>query len=391
MEPVKERNILIGTLAVIAVIVFAICWFAAAMSDPEWIFGTNYLSDLGVSGYEWAHKYFNGGCLIAGVLFALCGTAIVVSRKRKLDIAAGVFAVLSGICISLIGVVTEDAGDPHYYLALTAFGSGFICLTLISIRDWTDGLRILAPLTPAGMIIIAASAFILLRTAETDAVAPGVETVLVIIMISLFMLQGMKFIYHGASERYRGIADRHKTAFGFTALLGAAAFLLLWLLASVTDGSWTFGSDPAYVLGLSPDDVSNAYFSFACVTGGLLTVIYGIGAGLMHNGALRSVGGSFAVLAGIVLTAIGIMLLLRNDMSACIEQIAVTLGAASLLLVTASDWIRKRMVTASFYLAMIIVCVLSALAAGYDAASAFFVLALFAVLGTEGVRLLISE
>ena len=400
MELVKERNILIGTAVSAGVIVFAVCWFIAAMSDPCWVFGTNYLSDLGVSGYKWAHSFFNGGCLVAGVLFALCGGLIISSRKKKLDIFAGIFAVISGISISLIGIVTEDAGDPHVYIALTAFGFGFLSLALLSIIDHRDGLKILSWFTPIGIIIVILTYLFvdlslldgLVLDNASSMISPEVETVAVIVLLLLFMLQGMKFIYHGAEQRkVPGIADRHKMAFGFVALAGAVIFLAFWLFAMLSDASWEFGTDPAYLLGSSAVHEAQSFFVIACIGGGLLTIVYGIGAGMMRNGSLRSVSGAFAVLAGIVLTAIGIGAIAANETFMCAEVFALLFAAIAAILIMASDWTQKRMLTASFYLLKMVVCVAALLLVGYDGASSVFILAMFLVLAIEGFRLTVSE
>ena len=140
MKFVKDMNILIGMAGLLAAIVFALCWYTAALSDPAWVFGTNYLSDLGVSDYENAKMFFNGGCLITGLLFVLVGVGLITSRKDdKISLAGGAIAVVSGICVSLIGIVTSDAGNSHAYIAYEAFGLGFVCLILLAVRDFIDG------------------------------------------------------------------------------------------------------------------------------------------------------------------------------------------------------------------------------------------------------------
>ncbi|MDR0198172.1 MAG: DUF998 domain-containing protein [Methanomassiliicoccaceae archaeon] len=382
MELVKGRNILIGILALATVIVFSLCWFAAAVSDADWVFGANYLSDLGVSDYTWAHKFFNGGCLVAGVLLALCGTAIIVFRKNRYEIF-GVFAIVAGIAMSLIGVVTEDAGDPHYYIALVAFGFGFFCLILLAIRDWCEGLRILTLLTAIGTIAVIVSFFIF---KTDDAFSPGVETVMIIVLLSLFLLQGMKFIYHGVADIERpGIPGRHRVGFGFAALVGSVSFLALWMFATAADPSWTFGEDPAYMLGKT-----QSFFALACIAGGSFAIVYGVGAGLMRIDSLRSFGSFFVVIAGVLVAAIGMTFLAEKEVPACAEQFAIAFGMIALAFITASDWTKKRVMPAAFYL-IVLTCGVISLLIAYDAASSLCAVALFAILGVEGTRLLLSK
>lgn len=389
MELVKERNVLVGMLALSAVVIFITCWFAAMVSDPDWVFGANYLSDLGVSKYTWAHKFFNGGCLIAGVMLALCGTALMISKKGKILTCAGLFALISGISMALIGIVTEDAGDPHIWIAMCAFGFGFLGLMLFAIRDWDDGLKILAMLTPVGIMAVVISC--LMFNLHVDRITPEVETVAIIVLLALFLLQGMKFVYHGAADLGRPcIAGRHKLAFGFAALLASVAFLALWMFAALSDPSWTFGEDHVYMLGMSAVSETHMFFGLACLFGGLFAIIYGIGAGLMREGTLRSVGCFFIVIASIVVTGIGMTLSAEKEVYLCAEQWAIAFGMIALMLIVASDWIRKRMIPAAFYM-VVLVCGSVSLLIGYDGGAAFSILALFAVLGIEGIRLLVSK
>jgi len=376
-------------LALAAVIIFIVCWFAALVSDPDWVFGANYLSDLGVSKYMWAHKFFNGGCLIAGVLLALCGTALIVAKRGKLNTCAGVFALISGISMALIGIVTEDAGDPHIWIAMSAFGFGFLGLAMLSVRDWDDGLKALALLTPLGIIAVVVSC--LLFNLDADKITPEVETVSIIVLLLLFMLQGMKFIYHGAADLNRPcIAGRHKLAFGFAALLGSVAFLSMWIFAALSDPSWTFGGDNVYMLGMSAVGEAQMFFSLACLFGGFFAIIYGIGVSMMREGTLRSVGCFFIVISGIVIAGMGMTFTSQKEVYLCAEQWALAFGMIALALIIASDWIKKRMIPAAFYV-IVLVCGTISLLIGYDAGSAFCILALFAILGVEGVRLLINK
>jgi hypothetical membrane protein len=386
MEFVKQRNILIGVLALLTVAVFSFCWFAASVSDPTWVFGANYLSDLGVSDYTWGHKFFNGGCLVAGVLLAVCGTALIVTKERMLDLIAGLFVLVAGIAMSLIGIVTEDAGDPHIIIALIAFGFGFLGLIIFAFKDWCDGLRILAPLTFIGIIAVIVS--YLLFNLDSDVLTPEVETVAMITLLSLFLLQGMKFVYHGNAGN--GCIGKHKLAFGFAALLGSVGFLMFWLFAVAADPSWTFASDGVYRLGLSAVGETQNLFALACIIGGFFTAVFGVGFGMMKDGCLRSVSGFFILLAGLIVLGIGMTVLAQKNVYASAEQFAVAFGMITLALLIAADWTKKRIVPAAFYM-IVLACGIVTIMIGYDAMSVFCILALFIVLGIEGVRMLLRK
>jgi len=387
MKFVKDLNILIGMAGLLAAIVFALCWYTAAVSDPAWVFGTNYLSDLGVSDYKNAHMFFNAGCLITGVLFVLVGVGLIASKKDNINLAAGAIAVISGICVSLIGVVTSDAGDPHAYIAYAAFGLGFACLIMLAIKDFIDGLKIMAAIT---FVVFAATAL-----SFTVLDLPGVETTAAVVLLALFLLQGAKFLYHGTVEKREpnalGICDRHKLAFGFTAILASVTFLLFLMFAALSDPAWVFGTDPVYMLGASSVREAQLFISIGCMVGGLFTAIYGIGAGLMHNTCPRPTGGAFAALAGITFCLAGISFLAYYGVSAYVEYIAMTFGAVAVLLVIASEMMDRRMRAAAIYLVILISLVTSAFVSGYGYVSAFGVVTLFIVLFAQGVRLVASE
>ena len=388
MNHVKEENILIGTAGLFAVIIFALCWFTAALSDPTWVFGTNYLSDLGVSDYEHAHELFNGGCLAAGILFALLGVGLIAVKRDSLELAAGVIAIISGISISLIGIVTSNDGNMHAYIAYTAFGTGFMCLMLLTRRDWIDGLTLLSWIMVSGFVAVILSALFLRSL-------PGIETVATSVLLALFFLQGMKFLYRGLVEERspekERISDKHKMSFGFAAVLASVLFLILMAFAILSDESWVFGIDPVYLLGSSAVIDTQHFISVGCITGGLFMIMYGIGAGFIQSTRIRSVGGTFAVLAGITFSLIGVSFLAAYSAPACAEYFAVAFGAATMICVIASDWMSDRMITAAFYLIVFMSLATSVFLVGYDYMSAICIVAFFTFLGIEGARLIASE
>jgi len=383
MKFMKDLNILIGIAGLLAAVVFAVCWYTAAVSDTTWMFGTNYLSDLGVSDYRNAELFFNAGCLVTGVLFVLFGAGLILSKKDELTLATGIIAVISGICVSLIGIVTEDAGSAHTYIAYAAFGLGFVCLALLGVKDCMDGLKILSAIAFAGIAITALSPLFL--------ELPGTETVAALALLVLFLLQGAKFLYHGTIEKRdagaKGICDRHRLAFGFVAILASVTFLLFFAFAALSDNSWVFGTDPVYMLGASSVRDAQLFISIGCLVGGLLTAVYGIGAGFMSGKCPRPTAGAFTALAGITFCLAGISFLAYCGVSGYVEYLAMTFGAVAVLLVIISDMMEKRVVAASLYLVILISLATSALISGYGYVSAFGVVTLFIVLLAQGIRL----
>ena len=398
MELVKERNIFVGLAALLAVSVFGLSWYVAALSDPTWMFGTNYLSDLGVSD-EWSSKmFFNLGCLFAGILFIWFGLGLLLSKAGKLERTAGLLAVIAGLTMAMIGIIVETE-DMHKYIAYTTFGTGVLTLAVLAISDWKTGRRLLASFTVIG-VILGAVMYVLLCTDAVDVDMtwcffeglPGIETLGMIILLFLFTFQGMKYLYNGALEMRspdgRGISDRHRLAYGFAVILAAVSFLMFWLFAFLSATSWGLGEDAMYKLGLTDGD-TGVYYSLACLVGGAFLVLYGAGSGMMHRGYARCMAGLFAALMGIVLILKGCAFMTSGQIDyEMIELISVAMGVFTLACITVADWQHKKMVTGAFYL-IILVCGLAALLFfGYVAAAQLATLAFFIVLIIEGVRLI---
>ena len=398
MELAKERKIFVGLAALLAVSVFGLSWYVAALSDPAWVFGTNYLSDLGVSDVWTSKMFFNLGCLFAGTLFMWFGLGLLISKAKKLERAAGLLAVIAGLTMAMIGIIVETE-DMHKYIAYTTFGTGILTLAVLAVSDWKTGRRLLASFTVAG-VVLGVLMYVLLCTDVTEVDMawcfleglPGIETLGMIILLFLFTFQGMKYLYNGALELQspdgKGISDRHRLAYGFTVILAAVSFLMFWLFAFLSSTSWGLGEDAMYMLGLSDGD-TGVYYALACLTGGVFLVLYGAGSGMMHRGYARSMSGLFAALMGIVLILkCGAFMTSGNIDYELIELVSVAMGVFTLTCITIADWQHKKMVTAAFYL-IILVCGLAALLFfGYVAAATVATLAFFIVLIVEGIRLI---
>jgi len=394
MTFVKERNIFTGMVALLAVIVFGVSWYTAAMFDPTWVFGANYLSDLGVSDVRSAHMSFNMGCLLAGILFVWFGIGLLISGKRDLKRIAGVLAVVSGVAMSLIGIFVE--GDPlHLPLALAAFGVGFLTLIVLAVMDWKDGLRTLASFTPIGLVLTVITYIVL----EMDIVEmecalvglQGVETMAALVLLVLFALQGMKFLYNGALARAsngKGIADRHRLAYGFIALIGAVAFLIFWLFSVLSVPSWTLGED--MISELAMVDGAVTYLSIAFIAGGVFTALYGIGTGMMRHAYVRNISGSFITVLGVFMILVGLAFFAGAEVDSVYGYLLIVLAMAALTCIAAADWQDKKMITAAFYLMLLVCGVPALLFFEYALISAVTALMFPVVLIVEGVRLVVE-
>jgi len=73
------------------------------------------------------------------------------------------------------------------------------------------------------------------------------------------------------------------------------------------------------------------------------------------------------------------------------ETAALIFGTVALICVIASDWKKEKMLTAAFYLFILVIVLIHMLINGFETEISILVLVLFALLGTEGVRLIVSE
>lgn len=118
--------------------VFAVIWFlamyATAMAfDTVYVFGENYLSDLGVREGAWA---FNFGVIGAGILFILFDVAAVAPAlgKGRIQTVAVSLLVLAAAFLVCVGIFTEDAGDLH---GVVSYGFFLTMLVALGVLTWS--------------------------------------------------------------------------------------------------------------------------------------------------------------------------------------------------------------------------------------------------------------
>ena len=115
-----ERATLLRLCGLFGTLVFLALYLVAMSLDSVYVFGENYLSDLGVREGAWA---FNSGLIIAGilyVLFSLFGLGPELG-KDVLGRLGTAMMVLSALLLVSIGIFTEDAGDIHGVVSYAFF------------------------------------------------------------------------------------------------------------------------------------------------------------------------------------------------------------------------------------------------------------------------------
>jgi hypothetical membrane protein len=105
----------------------------AAMGDPEYVFFTNYLSDLGVGERA---VFFNAAVIIAG---GLTIPFVLLAIRPVLDggiaaTAAVILTVVAAAFLILVGVYTEDYPDLH---PIVSYGFFISMLAAWGCYSWT--------------------------------------------------------------------------------------------------------------------------------------------------------------------------------------------------------------------------------------------------------------
>lgn len=117
---------------------FAVMWFLVMYSiamalDAVYVFGENYLSDLGVREGAWA---FNSGVIGAGVLFMLFDITAVwpaLGKGRVQKVAVSLLVLAAGFLVC-VGIFTEDAGDLH---GIVSYGFFLTMLVALAVLTWS--------------------------------------------------------------------------------------------------------------------------------------------------------------------------------------------------------------------------------------------------------------
>ena len=168
----------------VAIASFVVLYATAVWLDTKYVFGENYLSDLGVREGAWA---FNAGVIIAGALFvpfALLGIRPSLGRTG-IDVVSVALMVIAGLFLVSIGIFTEDAGDLHGFVSYGFFLTMLFSLGFLSYSFHRSG--------PNGRTraIVALAAFVLGLALLPFGGTPLVETIAVLSILVWGLLVGL--------------------------------------------------------------------------------------------------------------------------------------------------------------------------------------------------------
>jgi len=113
-------------------VAFLVLYMIAMSLDSTYVFGKNYLSDLGVSNGAWA---FNAALILAGVLiipFSVLGLGQALGDTIWAVISK-VMLVISALFLVSVGVFTEDAGDIHGVVSYGFFLTMLVAFVFVAL------------------------------------------------------------------------------------------------------------------------------------------------------------------------------------------------------------------------------------------------------------------
>jgi hypothetical membrane protein len=115
--------------------IFLILYSTAMSLDPDYTFGKNYLSDLGVGPGAWA---FNSGLVLAGILLVVFSVMGVRPLLGGLLISkvASTFLAVDGLLLMCIGIFTEDYDPEHYIFSISFFLTFLLTAALMVLALW---------------------------------------------------------------------------------------------------------------------------------------------------------------------------------------------------------------------------------------------------------------
>ena len=184
-KKLKSQNCTgIGLLAMLAAVATLISFATAIFMDPNWTFGVDTLSALGISTVPGVADLFNLTCIIGGIVLFIIGV-IRMLKKSGLDMAVAVLLALSGIFLVGVGLVHLDSSG-HVCIAST-YGILIILAIVISmIADWQKGRKLTAVTTIV---------FVVIMMGCVPMPFPALEVIAIALACAWMFLQGLSWSF----------------------------------------------------------------------------------------------------------------------------------------------------------------------------------------------------
>ena len=124
----QKAAVLCGLVAVVS---FLVLYMIAISLDSTYVFGKDYLSDLGVGHGAWA---FNAALILSGFLlmpFSVLGLGPALGDTKWATISK-ILLVIAALFLVSVGVFTEDAGDIHGVVSYGFFLTMLVALVFVA-------------------------------------------------------------------------------------------------------------------------------------------------------------------------------------------------------------------------------------------------------------------
>jgi len=137
------------------VVAFLFAWFVATLYDPDWTYGVNMMSELGIAESEMSRALFNYGCMVGGGGVIVFGVGRLMASNKPLFKMATVPMLFAGLFLMLVGVFPMDFGDGNTHDMVATMMAIFLMVSLLvqGIDDVAGGRRNMGILAFAIFII----------------------------------------------------------------------------------------------------------------------------------------------------------------------------------------------------------------------------------------------
>ena len=167
----------------------------AIISDGNWTFDVNSLSDLGISKKETVALLFNSTCIVSGLCTSIFGFGKVM-MSNKLDAASGVLMGFSGVFLLLVGVFTKADLEAHLTVAVTYFLLNALAIMVSMVSDYRKNRFFMFSFNIILILIVIAATF--------GYTYKGEEVVYVLLTCAWCMVQGLSLAF---SKHYNTESD----------------------------------------------------------------------------------------------------------------------------------------------------------------------------------------
>ena len=153
-----------------AIILFTMCWVLGAVFDPDWVYGANMVSDLGVSEDPVVSSLFMIGCIGGGVLFSLFGIFAWKSVNKIPEGLPYILCIPAGICLVMIGIFDENTA-PHVPFAYALMVLALVAILISIVMEHRKGSRFMPALYIILLVLSGVSLFVSKAFGEANAIA----------------------------------------------------------------------------------------------------------------------------------------------------------------------------------------------------------------------------